>query len=90
MIPFKPELFLLNIIPDIQGENKKHLVIHVNAAVRLSFAQLWKNEEVPKLEILIEKIYEVAEMDISSERMKDGNIGKISAHWKSFYEWLDK
>lgn len=45
-------------------------------AAILLYAHLWKNEEVPKLEMLIEKIYEVVEMDMLSERIKEGNLGE--------------
>lgn len=46
---------LLNIIPTIQERDKKHIIVHINSAERLLFAQMWKNAEVPSIDNLIEK-----------------------------------
>lgn len=64
------------------------MIIHVNTAARLLYPQMWKNEHCLNLEMLIEKIDEVAEMDTLSERMKEGNLQKIKAYWEPFYRWI--
>lgn len=44
---------------------------------------MWKMEFCLNLEMLIGKLFEVVEMDIS-ERMKDGNLHKIKTYWEPF------
>lgn len=51
-----------------KNKNNRHVLILVNTAARLLFAQMWKNVEMPKLEVLIGKIYEMVEMDMLTEK----------------------
>lgn len=48
-----------------------------------------KNVEIPTTEMLIEKIFEVVEMDVF-ERMEEGDVDRIENIWKVFYSWLDR
>lgn len=66
--PFKPELFLQNIMSTIQDKDKNHIVVHISTVVRLLYAQLWTCKEVLNEDKLKDKIYEAAEMDILSEK----------------------
>lgn len=75
-IPFKPELFLLNIMPKIQDNKHKHLTVHIVRTARLVFAQKWENNAVPDINELIDKLYNTAEMDILTEQLRDGEINK--------------
>lgn len=76
-IASKPEIFLLNIMLKVLDNSKKHIIIHT--VPRLVFAQMWKCADVPNLDKVIEKIYDMAEMD---------NIEKIGTFWKLFYDWV--
>ena len=44
---------------------------------------------VPKQEDLIEKIREIAEMDILSEVMKDYPLQKATERWDLFNKWTE-
>ena len=44
---------------------------------------------MPKQEELIEKIWEVEEMDILSEVLKDYPIQKATERWDLLYKWLE-
>lgn len=46
---------------------------------------MWKNKDIPDEDKLKDKIYEAAEMDVLSERLRDGNLEKISNYWKPRY-----
>lgn len=46
-----------------------------------------KNENMPSVEAVIMKPYEVVEMDISTERTKEGNVDKIETCSALFYRW---
>lgn len=61
----------------------------LSTAARLLFGQKWKFKDVPNMDDLIDKIYKLAEMDILTERLGDGNIDKIENYWKPFYKWID-
>lgn len=50
VVPFKQELFLLNIMPAIQDRSKTHIIVHISAVVRLIYAQMWKCIDVPNLD----------------------------------------
>lgn len=56
---------------------------------RLVFGQMWKNVDVPSLDHLIEKVYEVMEMDILKQRKKEGNLEKTRTYWEPFYNWIN-
>lgn len=43
-----------------------------------------------KVDELIWKTYEIAEIDILTERMRDVNVQKIEDLWKPFYRWVDQ
>lgn len=49
-----------------------------------------ENKAVPNVKMLIGKIYEIVEMDILIERIKDGKIDRIKNIWKLCYDWLDE
>ena len=70
-VPLTPELFLLSMIPDNIDKSKNYIVIYIVTAAGILYAKNWKSPTVPKQEDLIEKIREIAEMDILSEVMKD-------------------
>lgn len=75
-LPFKTqELVLLNVIRTIQERDKKHIVVYINTATRLLVAQ--KNVDVPNLDKLIERVYEVAEAEVLTERMKESDLEKM-------------
>lgn len=45
---------------------------------------MWKSADVPDLD----KVYETAEMDILTERWREGNLEKIKMYWKPFVTGL--
>ena len=74
-VPLIPELFLLSMIPDNIDKSKEHIVIYIIiTAARIMYANNWKSMTVPEQEDLMEKIREIAEMDILSEVMKDQSL----------------
>ena len=70
-VPLTPELFLLSMIPENIDKSKDYIVIYIIMGARILYARNWKSPTVPKQEDLIEKIREIAKMDILSEVMKD-------------------
>lgn len=46
---------------------------------------MWKCIETSNLDKIIEK-YETVEMNMLTERLREGSIEKC---WKSFYDWVD-
>lgn len=60
----------------------KYAVLHTDAAARLFKAQTWKNAETPPENSMKDEIFETVKMDILSERLKEGNLDKISKRWK--------
>lgn len=52
--------------------------------------QMWKREEISTVGMLKQTIYELVEMDMLTERLRQGNIDKIERIWKVFYTWLDR
>lgn len=63
-IDIRLELFLLNIIWNIKDKGKRH--IYVITAARILFAQKWKSEVIPNME-LIEKIYQIGHTNRKDE-----------------------
>lgn len=88
-VPFKLELFLLNIMTTIQDNTKKYLLTQVVMAEKILYEQMWKKVEIPDNVRLIDKLYETAEIDLLTERLKEGNWNKIKIFWKPFYDWLE-
>ena len=76
-VPLIPELFLLSMIPDNIDKSKEHIVIYIITAARIMYARNWKSSTVPNQD-LIEKIREIAEMDILSEVIKDQPLQKAT------------
>ena len=68
---------------------KKYIVVYIVTAARILYAKNWKSPMVPKQEDLIEKIWEIAEMDILSEVMKDCPIQKATERWDLFKKWSE-
>lgn len=62
----------------------------VRAARIIDFPHMWKNIEILDNAKLIKKLFKIAEMNILTERLKEGNINKIEVAWKPFYDWLKK
>lgn len=87
-LAFKPELFLLGILPENISKEKKYLILHITTAARLTWAQNWKLEEAPTEEMAINKILECAEMDRLTYRLKQKESSKLSEVWNLFYTWL--
>lgn len=56
---------------------------------RLLFGQWWKEQDIPKRNELINKIYEVAEMDFLTIRIGDGNIQKVGQSGDRFMQWIN-
>lgn len=83
-VPLKSEIFLLNITTEMQNKDK-YLVIQIITAARIVYAQMWKIVAVPDDIKLIDKLFELAEMDIITERLKAGNVNKIESAWKPFF-----
>lgn len=77
IIPLEPELFLLNIIPSIFSKAHRHVIIRINTAARLVYAQMWKNIEITTVDVLVWKIYEIVERDMLTERMRNSDIDRI-------------
>lgn len=77
------------MVSTIQEQETKYLIIHVNTIVRLLYAQMWKGENSQNIEKMIEKLYEMVEMDTLTERLKEGNLQKIEKCWNPFNKWLD-
>ena len=55
----------------------------------MTYTKNWKSLTVPKQEDLIEKIWEIAEMDILSEVMKDYPLQKATERWDLFSNWTE-
>ena len=79
--------FLLSMIPDNMDKSKDYIVVHIVTAARILYAKNWKSLTIPKQEDLIEKIQEIAEMDILSEVMKDYPLQKATERWDLFNKW---
>lgn len=60
VVPFKSEVFLLNIMSTIHDKDKKHIILHIIIEARLVYAQMWKCNNVLVEGKLKDKIYEVA------------------------------
>lgn len=65
-------------------------MLYVIIAARLVYARMWKNPEIPSVEMWIEKLYEIVEMDVLTERLRDGEMERIQKLWNPLYEWLDE
>lgn len=50
---------------------------------------MWKSVEIPNVGMLIQKILDVVEMDVLTERLGKGDVNRIKQIWEIFYEWLD-
>lgn len=90
IILLEPEMFLLSIVPNDFRKEIKHIIIHVTTAARIMYPQMWKNMETPTVEMLVQKIYEIVEMDVLTERIRNGEIDRIRNIWGLFYKWLDE
>lgn len=77
------ELFLLNIVSSIQS---KYLVVHIISAAKLIHAQMCWNSRVKEFD---RYMYDIAEMDTLTERLREGNQCKIESYWKTFNDWID-
>lgn len=64
--------------------------MHFITAVRILYAQIWKSAVTADLDKLIDKHFDAAEMDILTEKMREGDLGKIEKCWKPFYDWIIK
>ena len=54
-IPFKPEIFLLGLIPNNINKQSYYIISHVLTSARLAWAQVWKEGDPPKDELIIKK-----------------------------------
>lgn len=88
-ISINPELFLFNIMPDINDSKMKHITIHIVTAARILFVKLWERMETPTKYELWEKIHEEAEMDILTETLRDKNMHTGKGTWKPSYKWIE-
>ena len=52
---FKPEIALLNIMPEIIDKKIKYCLMYIFTAARLLWAQKWKSE-IPTMEELLEVV----------------------------------
>ena len=66
---FKPEIALLNIMPEITDKKIKYCLMYILIAARLLWAQKWKNEDVPTREELLKKLLDITELDTLSEAL---------------------
>ena len=57
-------------------------------AARILYGKCWKKEEILSLEELIEKILEVAEMDVLAEALNERPSQKGLKNWERFYNWI--
>ncbi|KAF7244640.1 hypothetical protein EYD10_09237 [Varanus komodoensis] len=89
-LTFKPEVFLLGIVPDDLSKQAMYLTLHVTTAARIAFAQHWKSEEPPTDELILKKILDCAEMDRLTLSLKEKEDTDFYQTWDSFYHWLEK
>lgn len=84
-----PKIFLLNILPQHLSKQQKHICWNVITAARICFASYWKKEEIPSELEIYNKMLDVTEMDILTDKLneKKKDVEKI---WKPFYDWLKK
>lgn len=61
----------------------------VDTAARLIFGQQWKDQDTPKINELVNKIYEVAEMDLLTTGLGEGNSQEMESRWWPFYAWIE-
>lgn len=64
-------VFLLNIITDINCKKIRHVLVHIITAARICFVKYWKKEDTPTNTDIIVEILATAEMDSLSERLKE-------------------
>ena len=87
-IPFLPELFLLNMVTSVANPKFRYLIVHIVTAARMLYAQMWKQDDIPSKVNLILKIYELIEMDVLTERLREGNVKRRIESWQPFYDWV--
>uniref|UniRef100_A0A2D4M4I4 Uncharacterized protein n=1 Tax=Micrurus spixii TaxID=129469 RepID=A0A2D4M4I4_9SAUR len=89
-IDFKPELFLLGIIPETYSKELKYLIVNVLTAARIVFAKNWKNEKIPMQEEVIKKIMDCAEMSKLTFEIREQEDKEFYLIWDLFYQWYEK
>lgn len=77
-LPVRPELFLLNVLGNIQNKGKKHYSSCEYSSKTVCTKM--ENAKMPKVEQLIEKLYEIVKMDELTEIMNDSDITKIQGY----------
>lgn len=87
-LELSPKIFLLNIIPTNIDKNNKHIMVNIITTARILFASYWKRTEIPNTSELINKIYELVEMDVLTDILRDQK--GIKEIWLPFYTWLDQ
>ena len=83
-----PELFLLNILPDILDSEKSYLTIHIIRTARTVFAKHWKESRTPQINEVIGKILETTEMDVLSDWLDAKKKKDHQKIWWQLYTWL--
>lgn len=72
------------------GGEDTYVVVYIVTAAGILYARMWKDVEVPELEMLIKKVMEVVEMDVLAGGMKDGDVGRVQRKWEKFCVWLER
>ena len=88
-VDFRPELFLLGIIPESVHRQNVYLILHILTAARIIYAQYWKNEGTPTDQEIIKKILDCAEMDRLTLKIKAKEDTKYYQTWNLSYQWLE-
>ena len=89
-LSFKPEMLLLNIMPEIIDKKIKYSLLYIFTAARLLWAQKWKNVETPTMDELLKTLLDIAELDILSEALWDQPRDFVKQSWKLIYNWTQK
>uniref|UniRef100_A0A8C5SHQ7 Uncharacterized protein n=1 Tax=Laticauda laticaudata TaxID=8630 RepID=A0A8C5SHQ7_LATLA len=88
-IDFKPEIFLLGIVPEIYSKEMIYLIVNVLTAARIVFAKNWKNKKIPMEEEVIKKIMDCTEMSKLIFEIREQEDKQFHKIWDLFYQWLD-
>lgn len=82
----KPELFLLNWIPEgTKKKNQRHIIIYVITAARILLASYWKTLSIPTEDELVMKITETVEMNKWTSILKGQMEEDVTEIWTPFY-----
>uniref|UniRef100_A0A2D4EZ94 Reverse transcriptase zinc-binding domain-containing protein n=1 Tax=Micrurus corallinus TaxID=54390 RepID=A0A2D4EZ94_MICCO len=88
-IEMKPEFFLLGISYRQFPKKIKYINLHILTAARLSYAQCWKQPDIPTEEMTIQKIANCEEMDKLTLALKDKESSEYYKSWSCWYDWIE-